>query len=251
MKILYPFLLALQFMTRMPVPKSIAPDWDEKTAGEARAYYPLVGLIIGLCLYLLYYLLQYVVHDTLLTSAIIVVAWIVITGALHIDGLADTVDAWVGGIGNQDRTLEIMKDPNAGPMAVVAIFCVLALKLTALAVLIRFNPLFIIFVPMLARIPVLFYFKSLSYLRESGLGKPLSDQQANILSYVIITACLLVFIVYFKLPGLYLVLLLVVANLVLGWIIKQRFNGITGDLAGFTIEMNELFCLLFFIVLAG
>ena len=60
-------------------------------------------------------------------------AWVGVTGALHLDGLADSADAWVGGIGRSHRTLAIMKDPRSGPAGVVAVVLLLVLKFAALA----------------------------------------------------------------------------------------------------------------------
>ena len=60
-------------------------------------------------------------------------ALIALTGGLHLDGLADSADAWVGGFGDRARTLEIMKDPRSGPAGVTAIVSLLLLKCAALA----------------------------------------------------------------------------------------------------------------------
>jgi adenosylcobinamide-GDP ribazoletransferase len=56
-------------------------------------------------------------------AALLLAVWVLLTGGLHLDGLADTADAWIGGQGDRDRTLAIMKDPRSGPIAIVAIGC--------------------------------------------------------------------------------------------------------------------------------
>lgn len=61
--------------------------------------------------------------------------WVGLSGGLHLDGLADTADAWIGGHADRQRTLEIMKDPRSGPIAVVVLLLVLLLKFAALVVL--------------------------------------------------------------------------------------------------------------------
>lgn len=66
-------------------------------------------------------------------AALLLVFWVLATGALHLDGLADSADAWVGGLGDRERTLAIMKDPCCGPAAVVALVVVLLVKFAALA----------------------------------------------------------------------------------------------------------------------
>ncbi len=72
-----------------------------------------------------------------LLSSVILVLWIWLTGGLHLDGLADTADAWVGGFGDKARTLEIMKDPSCGPIGVLSLVIVCILKWSALYVLLQ------------------------------------------------------------------------------------------------------------------
>jgi len=71
--------------------------------------------------------------------------WVGLSGGLHLDGVADCVDGWIGGQGQLDRSLKIMQDPNAGPMAVIALILILLLKFSALSILIESNTLAIIF----------------------------------------------------------------------------------------------------------
>ncbi|RBD43005.1 adenosylcobinamide-GDP ribazoletransferase, partial [Xanthomonas oryzae] len=116
-------LAAVGFLTRMPV-----PGWVFARPGaQARSllWYPLVGVLIGAVLSALAWCLRDVAP--LLGAALLLSSWVWLTGALHIDGLADTADAWVGGMGDRMRTLAIMKDPTSGPMALAAV--VLALLL--------------------------------------------------------------------------------------------------------------------------
>ena len=61
--------------------------------------------------------------------------WVLLTGALHLDGVADCADAWVGGFGDREKTFQILKDPRSGPIAVVVLVLVLLVKWAALEVL--------------------------------------------------------------------------------------------------------------------
>ncbi|WP_423416266.1 adenosylcobinamide-GDP ribazoletransferase [Hyphomicrobium sp. B1] len=123
------FLIALQFLTRIQV-KQIIPfpeDWLPRSA----KYMPLVGALIGATVGLVM-LAATVVFPTSVAVVIGLVASVLLTGALHEDGLADTVDAFGGG-SNVERRLEIMKDSRIGTYGVLALIAVLALKGTSLA----------------------------------------------------------------------------------------------------------------------
>jgi len=111
----------------------------------------------------------------LLSAALVLAAWIAATGALHLDGLADSADAWVGGLGDRERTLAIMKDPRCGPAGVVALVAVLLLKFAALASLPAGIPAYLLLLPpLLARAALTCAFVSTPYVRASGLGSALA-----------------------------------------------------------------------------
>jgi adenosylcobinamide-GDP ribazoletransferase len=114
----------------------------------------------------------------LLSAALVLLAWVVLTGALHLDGLADSADAWVGGLGGtpterRSRTLEIMKDPRSGPAAVVAVVLVLLLKFAALASLPMHAIVLLALAPLLARMALTLAFVTTPYVRQGGLGSGL------------------------------------------------------------------------------
>src|SRR4030065_1365565 len=116
MKPFHPLLLAIQFLTQIPV--RLKQTYGEREVGASLLYYPLVGLLLGALLAGLNSLLHGV--PVLLHAALLLAAWVVMTGALHLDGLADSVDAWLGGLGNRERTLAILKEPRAGTAVVGA-----------------------------------------------------------------------------------------------------------------------------------
>lgn len=128
-----PFWIALQFLTTFPVRLSAMPTPQQNA--QALLFYPVVGLLIGGILYGIALLLHAL--PLVLLSSVILVLWIWLTGGLHLDGLADTADAWVGGFGDKARTLEIMKDPSCGPIGVLSLVIVCILKWSALYVLLQ------------------------------------------------------------------------------------------------------------------
>jgi len=117
-------ILSLQFLTRLPITINI--DITDKRLGQSVLFYPIVGLLIGLSLYFTQLLLP--TYALELKAAMILSFWVLLTGGLHLDGLADCTDAWAGGLGNKQRSLDIMKDPAAGPIAVVILLLLLLLK---------------------------------------------------------------------------------------------------------------------------
>ncbi len=114
-------LAAIGFLTRLPVPAGTFDD--ERAKSASLAWYPLVGLLLGSLLSVLAWLLR----DTssFLSAGLVTAAWVALTGALHLDGLADSADAWIGGLGDREKTLTIMKDPRCGPAGVVALVLML------------------------------------------------------------------------------------------------------------------------------
>lgn len=123
------FLTAVQFLTRIPVPPLVdfRPDW---TARSAR-YFPLVGALVGLACGGVFVGAS-MVWSGLLAALLATTAGILITGAFHEDGLADTADG-LGGGQTPERRLEIMKDSRLGTFGVLALGLGIGLKVVALS----------------------------------------------------------------------------------------------------------------------
>ncbi len=122
------FLIALQFLTRLHI-KRIDPFPEDWLARSAK-YMPLVGVLIGAVVGAVI-----VISSIVLSGALPVVVGLTVslllTGALHEDGLADTVDAFGGGT-SRARCLEIMKDSRIGTYGALALISTLALKAASL-----------------------------------------------------------------------------------------------------------------------
>ena len=124
------FLIALQFLTRFPLPPNLSPT--EAEMGRSTRMYPLVGLVLGLVLALLYLvLLTWTAFDAFFLGASLVTMEIILTGGLHLDGLMDSADGLLSNR-SRDRILEIMKDSRVGANAVLAAAGLLLLKTGAL-----------------------------------------------------------------------------------------------------------------------
>ncbi len=244
-----PFKAAMQFLTRIPMGK--AEQYDAEVFNRSLLWYPVVGLAIGLLLQLLVLVLPYHTFG-FFNAALVLCAWVFLTGALHLDGLADVADAWVGGMGDRQRTLDIMKDPRSGPMAVVVLLLTLLLKLAALAVLFRYAyASYIWVVPVIARSAILPAFLWLPYVRRQGLGSFLTEQSGSLVGGVLLVDAVLLWLF---MPGmLWLVWLLVAAAVFLLWrrTMLERLQGFTGDSVGALVELIETILLVAAVLLAA
>lgn len=231
-------LAALGFLTRVPVPVRIFDD--PRAQQKSLPWYPLVGLLLGGVLALPAAWLG--PGSPLLAAAVVLAAWVALTGALHLDGLADSADAWVGGLGDRERTLAIMKDPRCGPAGVVALVLVLLLKFAALATLLPRQPWLICLAPMLARAALTALFVWVPYVRAAGLGSPLLGASRHACLLAVTASALLALAAGWR--GM---AALVAAGLVwLAWVRSghRRIGGFTGDTAGAAAEMIEAAVLL-------
>ena len=125
------FLCAVQFLTRIPTPvlRDFQPDWISRSA----RYFPLVGLLVGgICAAVFWGASQ--LWTGALPALLAIGVGVLVTGAFHEDGLADTCDG-LGGGGTSERRLEIMKDSRIGTYGALGLGFVLSTKVAALATL--------------------------------------------------------------------------------------------------------------------
>lgn len=231
------FWLAWQFLTRFPVP---AVEFDGPAAGRSLLYYPLVGLLLGGLLSGLATALAGA--PAYLLAGILLTAWVLATGALHLDGLADCADAWVGGHGERERSLRIMKDPAAGPVAVSLLVLILLLKWAALTALLeQQEPTPLWTAPLLGRTAILLLMLTADYVSPAGLAASwLANADFRAMRWSIGAALLLALGLAGWPP-------LLAACGVLWWLRRAalaRLGGVTGDVYGAAVELVETAVLL-------
>jgi adenosylcobinamide-GDP ribazoletransferase len=227
---LSPFWLAVQFLTRLPVPRAV--DFSPRALGWSVVLYPAVGLLIGAILLAARLLLQDA--GPALASALVLLVWVLVTGGLHVDGLADSADAWAGGHGDAERSLEIMKDPRSGPIAVAAVVLLLLVKFGALAELSSALPLLI--APLAARGLVPALLLTTPYVRNGGLGSPLAE---NLPRRPAVFAVLITATATLAALGPWPLLVGGAAAWILRALMLRRLGGCTGDTLGASIEIAE------------
>lgn len=234
-------LLALQLLTRLPLP-ALKPPPRTIEFGWATLWFPLVGLLIGVFLVGLHRLLGQA--DLGVQAALILTVWVLLTGGLHLDGLADTADAWIGGQGDRARTLEIMKDPRSGPLAIVVITLALLLKFAALRVLLASDGLALLLTPLLGRSALLLLLRSTPYVRADGLGAPYAQTLPRWPSVGLILLIVIATLALLAGTGAILCTVLGLGLAVLRRQFIRRLGGITGDTLGATCELIETLALL-------
>ena len=245
------FLTSLAFLTRLPLPR--IQRYDESIAALSVIFYPLVGAIIGglLCFFVGVLIGFYPHANSGLVAALVLTLWTYLSGGLHLDGLADSADAWVGGLGQRDKTLAIMKDPQSGPMGVTVIAVILLVKFAAISALLdkaqsgsgSWNIWLLIagfiLVPMLARGAVPGLLATTPYVRKKGLASALV---AGATPFVVgITGTLLALLagVFLQTQALFILALWLTILMMARAAMMKRLGGCTGDTLGATIEIQE------------
>ena len=160
------FISILQFMTRIPI--NIDTGFDEEFH-KTITYFPLVGLVLGVLIYIIG-LVSGIFFDSFITSIIVTLALVILTGGLHIDGLGDTFDA-IYSYRDKERMLEIMKDSRLGTNSLLAIMFLILLKIGFIYSIINNNLLWtVIFMPVVARLGVIVMMYKTVTPRENGMG---------------------------------------------------------------------------------
>lgn len=232
-----PFWIALQFLSSLPISLPGMPQ--PRALGRSLLYYPLVGLLFGVLLWGLNALLA----DTplLLHAALLLTAWVLLSGGLHLDGLADSADAWLGGFGDRERTLTIMKDPRSGPIAVVALVLVLLLKFCALLALIeQQHSVALLIVPLIGRSALLGVFLTTPYVRAGGLGQALADHLPRKVGWWVLGLSAVACVLLAGVAGLWALGLAAAGFVWLRQLMMRRLGGTTGDTAGALLELLEV-----------
>lgn len=217
--------LALGFLTRLPTRHVTATTED---VAAAIRFYPLVGALIGAIVAGAAWLGA--LADPWLGALSGLVAWMMVTGALHLDGLGDVADGVGAAHDDRNRLLAVMRDPHVGSFAVVAIALQLIAKLVLLHALA--GDWRIALVPLAARIAPLEWARSIPPLGD-GLGARVAGgaRLRDLLGWAAIWAGLSVVA-----PAL---LFLPALGGAYGWWVRRRLGGINGDAHGAGIELIE------------
>ncbi len=235
--------LAIGFLTVLP----LAPSGAARM-GPARAYFPLVGLALGGILAGLDLAAREALPP-LAVSALLVVALLVLTRALHTEGFLDTCDGLFGGY-DRARRLGILRDPHVGAFAVIGGASLLLLKWSLIAgVPDEERTALLVLFPCLSRLGMLAALEAFPYAREQGLGSAFQAgrrrwQMAFGSATAAAAGALLLGV-----AGLILLGVAVATALAIGVWVTRLLGGMTGDTYGAVNEVGEVVVLLAGIVL--
>jgi adenosylcobinamide-GDP ribazoletransferase len=226
-------ILAIQFLTRLPTPQ--VHNFQEQWLVDSARWFPFVGFIIGLCLAIIGWSSAFI--DVWLAAWACVLCWILITGGLHLDGLADVSDALGAAHRDKSRLLAAMKDPHLGSFGVLSLIVAVVTKLVLLMLIAKHQAWFaLILIPAWARLGIY------DWQRLSSLTEGLAERFTWHIPYRAATAWLLVLVIasYWLAPILLLAPLFIV--LYRRWLIST-LGGVSGDCLGAGVEVVEM-CLL-------
>jgi adenosylcobinamide-GDP ribazoletransferase len=239
------YLIALQFLTIIPLP--FDTRCRKEDLGRSTACFPLVGLTVGGLLAGLNWLIEPWLNRSL-TAALLITALAAVTGALHLDGLADVCDG-LAARGGRERFLAVLKDSNVGAVGAVGLVLGLVLKWQALLAVpdgIIWQALLLF--PTLGRSAQVLAMAGARHARQDGLGALIIQGMAarHLLVALLITvaACLLLLPV----KGMIALAAVFAVTLVIKGYFQNRLGGLTGDIIGCINELAEIVAL---IVLSG
>jgi adenosylcobinamide-GDP ribazoletransferase len=267
--VLTPCLMAIALLTRLPVTQQLPEKWSDKALGQSALWYPFVGLLL-VCL--LFLLTMFVPSQTapLLLGGLIVIIWVLLTGGLHLDGLADSIDAMYAGhavvaVKEKDENkenkplsdsdicpkkqalLRVLKDPNIGAMGAIALVLLLLLKVSVLSVSSQLLLSLLVAMVVSRSIALLFIVSTpyTPYVSQAGLGAVLAASTPKTASIVVLTV---VFFGLFTVLSVNDVCILLSVQLVLFYSWRRywvkHLGGFVGDSIGALIELSEVSLLL-------
>ncbi len=236
------FCTALQFLTIIPV------SWREGSDGErfssAVSCFPLVGVIIGLAAMGVAYICSLVFpHSVVAFLSVVCLAFL--TGALHLDGLADSSDGLLS-FRPREQSLEIMKDSRIGAMGVVSLLLVILGKYSALVSLdIHSLLVALLFSPFAGRCAIVVTMAAVPYARKNGgLGSFFYTREMKTHSRIWLGAFSAAALLFFGLRAIAVLLVFLLSVYFFNLFCIRRIGGVTGDTLGAQSELAELVMML-------
>ena len=238
------FLLAVQFLTRLPV----RTEWSDARMAATPRWYPLVGALVGGFAALVYWVAALALPPVL-AVLLSVAAGVIVTGALHEDGFADCCDG-LGGSASRERALEIMRDSRLGTYGALGLGLLLAIKVASLVALpVWAVPAALIAGHAASRASAVLVMATSTYVRVEGAGSPVAAGPPGLgVTFGAAGLACLPLLVLAPVPALAALLGMAIAHIAMRRVFERRLGGYTGDCLGAVQQTGET---AFYVVLVG
>lgn len=229
---------ALGLLSRLPV------NSDGKRGAACAWAFPVTGLILGTLAAAIGWVAAVIGLSNGLTAGLALVSLVVMTGAMHEDGLADSVDGLWGGW-DKKRRLEIMKDSHIGAYGVIALVLSLLLRWSALTALAQAGMLTVslIAVAALSRVPMVVIMAMIPHARNDGLSASVG-RAGMTTAFIAVVIGTLVSIAFLGWAGLAPIIAVALASTAVTLIAIRKIGGQTGDILGATQQLSEIAALI-------
>lgn len=243
-QVLSSFVHAFSMYSKIPMPRA---SWKKEDMKYAMCFFPLIGLVIGAVMYGVYYFLLRIACGDIIKASILSVIPILITGGIHMDGWLDTMDAR-NSYKEKEAKLEILKDPHVGAFAVIKcmVYAIIFFGFTSEISnrSIKIIAISYVLSRALSGLGVV-YFKG---AKKEGLLATFSDSaektRVRIVLILYVIACAVI-MPWIDLPmGILCFLMSGIVFLYYRIMSYKEFGGITGDLAGYFLQVCELVVLI-------
>lgn len=233
------FLLTVSYFTRIPIGSFV--EYTEERFKKGAVLFPFVGLLLSLLLFGLMNMLEFFgLEDAqLFFHVLLLIGYAVLSGGIHIDGLADSFDGFFSGR-EKEKILQIMQDPHIGTFGILGI---LGVYLINLAAIFEADTASALLFPYVARVHSYALATFLPYAKEKGMGKIFVDQAKQtfaLLHYFLMFVVIFLFFPYDHPAIWYSVLLSFVISASGAALSAKKIGGLTGDSMGFLIEIAQM-----------
>lgn len=234
------FIIAFSMYSKIPMPKA---EWDEENLKYVMCFFPLIGAVIGVLIFLWNFVWNLSSMSRVFHTVVIVLIPLVITGGIHMDGFLDTIDA-LKSYQSTDKKLEILKDPHTGAFAIIA--CV-GYYLFSFGIWYDMKSSYVLILAIsfiLSRALSGLAVVTFPLAKSSGLAATFSNQAKKLVTritmFIYIAACAVAMLLINPILGLICMMSAVVVFIYYRYMSIKEFGGITGDLAGYFLQVCEL-----------
>ncbi len=240
MNILYSMVIAFSMYSKIPMP---TVEWTKERMRYVFCFFPLIGAVTGGLMILWTRVGLRITGNENLNTAILMLIPVAVTGGIHLDGFLDTSDA-INSYKTMDEKLAILKDSHSGAFAIIMGLCYFVLSFGAYSAVTSDTMMVLAEGFVLSRALSGLAVVTFKMAKKSGLAASFSDMaQKRVVGCVMILyviLCFLLMIMADPVLGLICFLAAVLVFIFYRKMSYQKFGGITGDLAGFFLQVCEL-----------